>query len=230
MSCSGAPVAEKCYSDARAKYGSRVSFLGTVGDQSHQYRKSGHNCGYGRELSCTNSNYAHAVDIGVSSSSLGYEIVSQLRKDSRVYYMIFRGVGYYPNHRGAGTFRASGHEGHVHVSFGCGTTFDTRKFFGPEKKIMTHRQFVKIMELARQKAREEDNRKLYVKRPKMEGPDVALVKQAVNFHAFGTGYGPGVRDKVKELQRFWGLPVTGEVNRATWVLVWFFHLSNYFGF
>jgi Putative peptidoglycan binding domain len=228
--CLPAPVAEKCYADARAKYGSRVSFLGIVGDQSHWDHKSGHNCSYGRELSCTHPSYAHAVDIGVSSSSLGYEIISQLRKDSRIYYMIFRGVGYYPNHRGGGTFGASGHEGHVHVSFGCGTTFNTSRFFEPEKKVMTRAQFIKVMELARQKAREEDNRKLYVKNPRMRGEDVALVKQAVNFHSFGTGYGPGVRDKVKDLQEFWGLPATGEVNRATWVFIWFYHLSKYFGF
>lgn len=127
--CSPSPVAKRAWQDDQARYGSRVRYLGIVGDKAHQARKSDHNCnqrGY-------NPNYAHALDTGVDSAALGMEIVRARMKDRRVSYCIFRGVGYYPDHRGGGTFRSSGHPDHVHTSFMPGTTFDTSPFYGGTK-------------------------------------------------------------------------------------------------
>jgi hypothetical protein len=75
------------------------------------------------ELSCTDSNYAHACDTGVDGTLTGLEIVRIAIKQPDVHYALFQGVGYYPDHRGGGRFESFNHDGHVHVSFGCGSTF-----------------------------------------------------------------------------------------------------------
>lgn len=53
-----------------------------------------------------------------------------LLPDSRVRYVIDNAIGYYPAHRGGGTFSSTGHEDHLHVSFMPGSTFDVRPYFG----------------------------------------------------------------------------------------------------
>lgn len=129
MACQEAPVARRAYADAKALY-PQVYFLGIIGDSSHSVRKSGHNCGANRELVGTDPNYAHAVDIGVGSDTkVGYDLVERFRNDPRVWYVIYRGRGYRPWHRGGGTFSSFDHESHVHVSFGPGSTFQTQPFF-----------------------------------------------------------------------------------------------------
>jgi hypothetical protein len=75
------------------------------------------------ELSCTDSRFAHACDTGVDSTLTGLQIVRLAIQEPDVHYALFQGVGYYPNHRGGGRFDSFDHEGHVHVSFGCGSTF-----------------------------------------------------------------------------------------------------------
>lgn len=227
--CLEAPVARKAYADAKRRHSS-VSFLGIVGDQSHATRKSGHNCGYGRELSCTHPSYAHAVDIGVPNTSVGYDLVREFKRDPRVYYILYRGLGYRPNHRGGGTFGSFDHETHVHVSFGCGSTFDTRPFFAPEKKVMTPTKFRQIMNLAERAVREKNPRRLYVKRPVMRGEDVALVKKTVGHNVYGTGYGLGVARKVGDLQEFWGMRRTEKVGDQTWKLIYFENIAKYLGY
>lgn len=124
--CSPSPVAQRAWQDDRDRYGSRVRYLGIKGDDAHKKRRSDHNCG---QYSGYHPGYAHALDTGVDSPALGYEIVRARMADPRVKYCIFRGVGYYPHHRGGGTFRSSGHPDHVHTSFMPGTTFDTRPFY-----------------------------------------------------------------------------------------------------
>ncbi len=121
--CQPAPVALSWYANMERIFGSKVHFLGIVGDQAHAVRSSGHNCGAMAELSCTDSRYAHACDTGVDSTLTGLQIVRLALKEPDVHYALFQGVGYYPDHRGGGRFDSFDHEGHVHVSFGCGSTF-----------------------------------------------------------------------------------------------------------
>ena len=144
MACSPSPVASKCWNDASLKWGSRVTYLGIVGDQAHQVRVSGHNCGSLQESSLTHPDtgvlwsypdeYAHALDIGHGGNrALASEIRNALLTDpfKRVRYVIDNGVIYYPAWRGGGTSSGSGHSSHVHVSFTPWSTHDVRNFFGP---------------------------------------------------------------------------------------------------
>lgn len=138
--CTAAPVAAAAWRDDRARWGSRVTYLGIVGDQSHQGRTSSHNCGARQESPVNgvdyDDRYAHALDTGVGGdTALGMAIVAARVRDPRVRYCIYRGVGYYGHYyRPPGpdgrtrTFTASGHPTHVHTSFLPGTTFDTRPF------------------------------------------------------------------------------------------------------
>lgn len=134
MSCSPAPVALRLWHDTQTRYGARVSYLGIVGDSAHATRVSGHNCGPLQESPIGgvdyDDDYAHALDIKVNGDrALALAIVALLLLDTRTRYVIFDGVGYYPAHRGGGTFESFDHEDHVHWSGMPGSTFDTRPFY-----------------------------------------------------------------------------------------------------
>lgn len=137
MACREAPVAKRAYVDARAKWGSRVYFLGIVGDQNHQGSYSGHNCGRWAEAhrypqyGPYDGISALAVDIGVGNDvALGNAIRDYMLTDSRVLYVIYRGIGYRPYWRGGGTWVASGHMTHVHTSFTARDTNNAAAFYG----------------------------------------------------------------------------------------------------
>ncbi len=141
MGCQASPVAAAAWRDDQARWGSRVTYLGIVGDQSHQGRISSHNCAPRQESPVNGIAYdprfAHANDTGVGDdTALGMAIVKARVRDPRVRYCIYRGVGYYGHYyRPPGadgrtrTFRASGHPTHVHTSYLPGTTFDTHPFY-----------------------------------------------------------------------------------------------------
>lgn len=129
-----APVAKQAWADAQKKFPG-VSFLGFVGDLNHQGSYSGHNPG--RWAEANRYNYGSydgravlAVDIGVPNAATGYAVLNGIKNDPRVLYTIYRAVGYRPAWRGGGTWSASGHMTHVHVSFTARATHDTRPFFG----------------------------------------------------------------------------------------------------
>jgi hypothetical protein len=140
--CTESPVARAFYEAIKRRFGDRVFFLGIVGDSAHAVRKSGHNCGAMRELSCTDPNFAHAVDIGVFDDATAFEIIKIAYELDVVHYMIFDGTGYRPRHRGGARFVSSGHEGHVHISFGCGSTFFTDFDFDEEIDAMGTREII----------------------------------------------------------------------------------------
>lgn len=146
--CLPSPVASKCWHDFSAFYGSRVTYLGIVGDQAHAVRISGHNCGSMQESALVNpftgaltqypDAYAHALDIGHGGDrALATEIRNKLLNDpfKRVRYVIDNGVVYYPAWRGGGTSPGSGHTTHVHVSFTPWATHDVRSFLEKPKPI-----------------------------------------------------------------------------------------------
>lgn len=153
MGCSAAPVAAAAWRDDQARWGRRVTYLGIVGDPSHQGRTSSHNCGLRQESPVNgvdyDDNYAHALDTGVGDDiALGMAIVNARVRDPRVRYCIYRGVGYYGHHyRPPGpdgrtrTFRASGHPTHVHTSFLPGTTFDVRAFYTDQALTPTQKLY-----------------------------------------------------------------------------------------
>lgn len=231
MSCREAPVARQCYSDAVRNYGHKVSFLGIIGDQAHAVRQSGHNCPPMAELSCSPQGYAHAVDIGVDGSVTGYSIVNTLLKDPRVHYMIYKGIGYRPYHRGGGTFSSSGHDTHVHVSFGCGTTHDTRPFFGI-KKPLTAGQRRQYMNKARAAA--EKKKVLAPGERGMSRRDIILVQRTVKHPPTGV-YGPGTQRAVSDFRKFWKIKdehgkYPPKVNRRTWTMILFLNLLKFLGY
>lgn len=125
MACQPAPVAKAFSDQALALEG--TWYLGICGDQAHNGRCSGHNAA----PLCTDRGnfprgYAHASDTGVPDQATGDHLVERATRgpgQHTVLYAIYRGVGYYPAWRGGGTFGASGHEGHVHVSHVAGSTF-----------------------------------------------------------------------------------------------------------
>lgn len=124
--CSPAPVATKAWTDTLATWPG-VTFLGIVGDQAHQTRRSSHNCAPMQESGDYDPNCAHALDVGHGGDrALAALIREAFLADPRTRYVIDNGTGYYPDGR---TFRSSGHTTHVHVSFLPGTTHDTRPFF-----------------------------------------------------------------------------------------------------
>lgn len=148
MTCSPAPVATQAWTDTLAKWPG-VTFLGIVGDQAHQTRRSSHNCAPMQESGAYDPNHAHALDIGHGGDrTLAAAIRVAFLADPRTRYVIDNGVGYYGDNyspslsrriwdavrrvftrTGPRTFRSTGHTTHVHVSFLPGTTFDTRPFF-----------------------------------------------------------------------------------------------------
>ena len=134
--CNPAPVAQACWRDAQ-KFAPGVYYLGICGDFAHSQRRSGDNCGAapgGQELPINGVGYdtrhCHALDIGHGGNrELAAKIRNALLADPRVRYVLDNGTGYYPPHRGGGTFTSFDHTEHVHVSFMPGTTFDVRPFF-----------------------------------------------------------------------------------------------------
>lgn len=229
MSCSESPVARKAYADAKALY-SEVTFLGIIGDQSHQSRKSGHNCGAGREYSCTDPNYAHAVDIGVGANTrIGYDLVERFRKDPRVMYVIYRGRGYQSYWRGGATFASFDHDHHVHVSFGCGSTFNTAPFFNV-KRQMTAADKRYITSLAEKEA--VDAPFLSIDTPKGKHVnEIKLVQATLGIPQTGT-YGVRTHRAVRSFQKFFGIKPNkyGRMNHKTWVQLHFVRFAKYFGF
>lgn len=140
MACSEAPVAQRAFHDDRVRYGTRVGFLGIIGDTAHQGRTSSHNCAPRQESPVGgvryHPGYAHALDVKVfGDRALGLEIVNARCHDPRVRYCIFQAVIYYGIHYRPGpngtilTGKSSGHPDHVHTSFLPGTTFDTSPFY-----------------------------------------------------------------------------------------------------
>jgi len=224
--CSPAPVATACWESASARYGNRVSYLGIVGDQAHSTRTSGHNCAPRQESGSYDPNFAHALDIGHGGNrGLAAEIRNALLGDLRTRYVIDNGVGYYPPHRGGGTFSSSGHSTHVHVSFQPGTTYQTKPFFGPGP--MTPEVKSRIVALARDGAA---RRRMLRKRiPPMVGRDVKELQAVLNRPKW-LPYGPGTAKAVEAFQAFFGLPVTGKVDRKTWETVLFFYIARGFGY
>lgn len=145
--CQPAPVATQAWTDTLARWPG-VTFLGIVGDQAHQTRRSSHNCAPMQESGAYDPNFAHALDVGHGGDRvLATAIRTAFLADPRVRYVIDNGVGYYGDDYSPGafrrvwdavrrvftrtgprTFRSSGHTTHVHVSFLPGTTHDTRPF------------------------------------------------------------------------------------------------------
>lgn len=203
--CSPSPVASKAWHDSSAKWGSRVTYLGIVGDQAHSVRISGHNCGAFQESGLTNpangvftnypDAYAHALDIGHGSNrALATEIRNAFLNDpfKRVRYVIDNGVIYYPEWRGGGTGSGSGHESHVHVSFTPWSTHDVRPFFAPAEPVF----------------------------PLQRGDKNSFPVLLLEIHLVHAGYenvvvdgnfGPQTSVAVKKMQKFLHRPVTGKV-------------------
>lgn len=126
MTCSPAPVATRAWTDTLATWPG-VTFLGIVGDQAHQTRRSSHNCAPMQESGAYDPNHAHALDVGHGGDrTLAAAIRVAFLADPRTRYVIDNGTGYKPD---GSTFGSTGHTTHVHVSFLPGTTFDTRPFF-----------------------------------------------------------------------------------------------------
>lgn len=205
MVCIPSPVASKCWHDASARWGSRVTYLGIVGDQAHAVRISGHNCGSMQESGLVNPSngvytnypdaYAHALDIGHGGNrALAAEIRNLLLSDpfKRVRYVIDNGIIYYPAWRGGGTGRGSGHTTHVHVSFTPWATHDVRSFFAPAKPVFP------------------------LKRGDLRSFPVLLLEIHLVHAGFENvvvdgNYGPQTVKAVREMQKFLKLPVTGKV-------------------
>jgi len=220
--CSPSPVASACWRDAQTRWGSAVTYLGIVGDQAHQTRRSSHNCAPMQESGAYHPNYAHALDIGHGGNrALATEIRNELLKDRRTRYVIDNAVGYYPS---GGTFRSSGHHTHVHVSFNPGTTFLTGPFFGKRPLTMSQKQ--KLTRLAKEAAK--GRRHLRRKLPPMRGRDVRETQYALGIPRTGV-YGRGTERAVRKLQKWLKLPVTGTVNQRTAQAVMFFYLARAWG-
>lgn len=125
MGCNEAPVAQRARDDCIRQLPG-VTSSGIIGDQSHQTRRSSHNCAPMQESGGYNPYYAHAWDAHHGGDrALALKIRTAFLKDPRVRYVLDNGIGYYPS---GGWFRSYDHEFHVHVSFLPGTTFDTRPF------------------------------------------------------------------------------------------------------
>ena len=226
--CQPAPVATALWGEVSRKYEGRVLFLGIVGDQAHSVRTSSHNCAPNQESGDYNPNYAHALDIGHHGDrALAAQIRNVLLGDRRVRYVIDNGVGYYPAHRGGGTFSSSGHSEHLHVSFQPGTTFDTRPFLGPAP--MTPEIRARIQRLAKEEAAGRRLLEWKQGRPRQRGRDVREVQTVLN-RPVKLRYGPGTAKAVADLQRFLSLPATGKVNRPTWEAILYLYIARGFGY
>lgn len=208
--CSPSAVASKAWYDASHKWGSRVTYLGIVGDQAHSVRVSGHNCGALQESSLVHPDtgvlwaypdeFAHALDIGHGGNrALAAEIRNAFLNDpyKRVRYVIDNGVIYYPAWRGGGTDNGSGHESHVHVSFTPWSTNDIRPFFSggapsvqwPLKRGDTGFAVVVL--------------------------EINLVHAGYPHVVVDGKYGIQTKRAVTQMQRFLKLPANGQVNEKT---------------
>lgn len=226
--CQPAPVAAALWDEVSRKYEGRVQFLGIVGDQAHSVRTSSHNCAPNQESGDYHPNFAHALDIGHHGDrGLAAEIRNVLLGDRRTRYVIDNGTGYYPTHRGGGTFRSSGHTTHLHVSFQPGTTFDTKPFLGPGK--MTSEVRARITRLAKEAAAGRRLLEWKRGRPRQRGRDVRELQTVLN-RPVKLPYGPGTAKAVSDLQRFLNLPATGKVNRPTWEAVLYLYIARGFGY
>ena len=228
MSCSEAPVARKAYADAKALH-PQVTFLGIIGDQAHAVRKSGHNCGTNREYPGTNSDYAHALDIGVPNSAIGYDLVERFRKDPRVMYCIYRGRGYQAYWRGGATFSSFDHDSHVHISFAPGSTFNIAPFF-TVKRQMTAADKALITQLAKKEA--EGAPFLSTKtKVGQHTADIKLVQATLGIPQTGM-YGVRTHRAVRSFQKFFGIKPQkyGRMNPKTWEQLHFVRFAKYFGF
>jgi hypothetical protein len=135
--CTPAPTAQACWRDAQA-FQSGLTFLGVCGDHAHSLRQSGHNCANtpgGNESPIGGVDYSpefcHALDIGHGGDrDKAKRMREALLPDTRVRYVIDNAVGFYPPHRGGGTFTSSGHTDHLHVSFMPGSTSNVEPYFG----------------------------------------------------------------------------------------------------
>lgn len=137
--CNSAPVALALWRDVQT-FEDDLYYLGICGDFAHSIRPSGHNC---QNTPGGNENpingvdydprYCHALDIGHGGDrAKAKRIRDVLLKDPRVRYVIDDGIGYYPDHRGGGTFQSVGHDTHLHVSFMPGSHDKVLPaFFGP---------------------------------------------------------------------------------------------------
>jgi hypothetical protein len=138
--CQPAPTAQACWRDAQ-NFESGLTYLGICGDYAHSMRQSGHNCAQapgGNESAIGGvdyvAEYCHALDIGHGGDrGKAQRMRDALLSDSRVRYVIDNGTGYYPPHRGGGTFSSTGHETHVHVSFMPGSTNRVEPYFGGKR-------------------------------------------------------------------------------------------------
>lgn len=132
MSCQPAPVALRARDDCIAAFGGKVFDDGIVASAAHSadcYRSS-HNCAStcgGQESGNYNGAYAHAWDAGHAIGDIVTALAVRIAflADSRVRYVIDRGILYYPD---GSWSHSTGHEDHDHMSFLPGTTFDTRPF------------------------------------------------------------------------------------------------------
>ncbi len=135
--CIEAPTAKACWRDALGVE-KGLTYLGICGDDRHSVKQSSHNCAHtpGGNESALNgidypADYCHAIDIGHGGDrAKAKRLRDALLPDSRVRYVIDNAIGYYPEHRGGGTFASSEHVTHIHVSFMPGSTFDVRPYFG----------------------------------------------------------------------------------------------------
>jgi hypothetical protein len=117
------------------------------------------------------------------------------------------------------------------VSFGCGTTFDTRPFFGT-KKVMTAAQKRRLWNEAREAA--EQKEPLWYGKKGMARRDILIVQRAIGHPATGV-YGRGTERAVSNFRRFWKIKdpdgkYPGKVNKKTWTMILFLVAAKYLGY
>lgn len=149
MDCAEAPVARQFRDEVAA--GFDVTYLGIVGDQAHQTRRSSHNCAPMQEGPIDGVAYhpghAHAYDCRPATSEIGFALVTATLADpfGRVRYVLYADHGWYPD----GTFEDISdnptwdldHDT-FHVSFLPGTTFDTRPF---DLEVIDVKQIIELL-------------------------------------------------------------------------------------
>lgn len=105
--CTSAPALKQLWSELKATYGDRVSFLGIAGDSRH--------CpgGSGRSDHCR----CDALDVGVGNDhQLAWDIAARVLNDRRARYIIHQARGRRAYWRGGSWFRSKGHHTHIHIS------------------------------------------------------------------------------------------------------------------
>lgn len=225
--CSPAPVINQLGRDMAAHFGIPTTygqpgpggvFLGSVGDQAHSMRRSSHNCAGapgGQESGNYAPQYAHAWDARPSSHEHGMKMVRALLRDPRVRYVIFDSVGYKANGETWSTYHPT-----FHVSMNPGTHNDTRPFFGPvEPPPLSDQQKRALLAGARRMVAQNPRPRLRYRHPNpFRGRYVKEVQRALGIPQTGK-YGVGTYNAVRGLQELMGLPVTGEVDQATWIWI-----------